>query len=573
MAWFESIVRDAASVLSDLDRFSLPGEAASKQLARYVPESLTLRDLADAAREPLGKAAAAKPATGRDLEMVRAALLSVFVCLKREGGIRGASTDEEDLGAVQELANNVAQVIAPAVSQDGSASRDNDMAAVFNQAPKPRDKLSQHCMSTYTLGISALEALLTWNYSVPLGDEVLLTLLFYADEKHQWVSPDARTRADSLLEQHFNAAGPTKEQFITETVLQRYLRPLFSRSKPASITASGRKTEYTDSAATRAESIPDDTALTKPWKYTDHRAIPALAWAVREADNPLIATHWPLFIPVLLTLVDDSATPVRSQGLLILSDFLSKFPDKTLHDTGLAKVFEDAIFPTLAFLPSLTPEDESVQLLGPAYRALLGLANKQPLVGKDGVRREPKNSLLDKMLREGVFTGYFHAKDHVRIVELLCQQMAEILKEMGVHAVKHLKDLVPILSSIITDPFAPVVPETLLAAIKALQAVLANCWPRIPASPWQDEIINALALCWLHLLEHEHSAAEDKEQPACLQKKGKAAYSLIEQELVASVKALSTVLKTAEGAIDLSVHVAPLVEKEPRLGGLFSPSN
>jgi hypothetical protein len=125
-----------------------------------------------------------------------------------------------------------------------------------------------------------------------------------------------------------------------------------------------------------------------------------------------------------------------------------------------------------------------------------------------------------------------------------------------------------------TDPFAPVAPPTLLAAIKALQAVLANCWPRIPASPWQNEIINALVLSWMHLVEHEYSGTKHNENPAWLQKKDKAAYNLIEQELITSVRALSTVLKTAEdGAIDLSAHVAPLVEKEPRLRELFSPSN
>jgi hypothetical protein len=80
-----------------------------------------------------------------------------------------------------------------------------------------------------------------------------------------------------------------------------------------------------------------------------------------------------------------------------------------------------------------------VELLVPAYDALLILAKKQPAVGKDGIAGAPKNGFLDRMLREGVLGGYFHAKDHVRIVEVLCQQTVAILAEMGVNAVKHLK--------------------------------------------------------------------------------------------------------------------------------------
>lgn len=115
------------------------------------------------------------------------------------------------------------------------------------------------------------------------------------------------------------------------------------------------------------------------------------------------------------------------------------------------------------------------------------------------------------------------------------------------------------LSTIMTDPFAPVAPETLLSAIKALQAVLANCWLRIPGSPWQDEIINALVLCWLHVAEHDHPATDKT-------------FVQIEQELLTSSKALAAVLKTAggEGPADLSSHVAPLLAKEPRLVKLFS---
>jgi hypothetical protein len=120
---------------------------------------------------------------------------------------------------------------------------------------------------------------------VRLDDEVLYALIVYTDELPTWCSPANKARAQRLLEQQFSVPGsPTKEEFLTEKVLQHYLRPLFSKSKPSSITASGRKAEYTDSAATQGESMPDESALTKPWKYTDLRAVPAFAWALREAD-------------------------------------------------------------------------------------------------------------------------------------------------------------------------------------------------------------------------------------------------------------------------------------------------
>lgn len=161
-----------------------------------------------------------------------------------------------------------------------------------------------------------------------------------------------------------------------------------------------------------------------------------------NAPQPdLISKQWPLFIPVLLTLLDDGATRVRCLGLVILDAFLDKFPDNILRDTGLASVFEDAVFPTLNFLPSITPEEESVQLLEHAYAALLALARKldsRPVAGKVA-SSTPRAKLLDKVLREGVFSAYFHAKDHVRIVEVLLGYTAKVLEEMGFHSVKHLK--------------------------------------------------------------------------------------------------------------------------------------
>ncbi|AEO55170.1 hypothetical protein MYCTH_2051209 [Thermothelomyces thermophilus ATCC 42464] len=449
MSWFERIAAEAAHVEKKSEG-TTPQEVANK-LAQHVPQSFTLRELADATREVLGQARASK----QRREKAGTCLVSLLACLRCEDRIaHGAAGDDED--AVKELALGVANVIAPVATQHEELDGTGQQTELSGQELLQRsEEFSEQCRDLAVPGVEILEALVKRTASpVRLDDEVLLTLLAYTDEtRPQRPSTETKATADRLLQQQLLGVpgAPTKEQFITETVLQTFLRPLFSKSKPSTITASGRKAEYVDGAASRAESMPDDTAQTKPWKFTDLRTIPAVGWAVREADTQLIAKHWPLFIPVLLTLVDDIATSVRRRGLLILADFLGKMPDRTLHDTGLAKVFEDAVFPTLAFLPGLTPEQESVELLGPAYLALRRLADKQPAAGKDGIAGAPKNTLLDKMLREGVFMGYFHAKEHVNIVEVLCQQTETILNEMGVHAVKHLKVSSPALSASIFE--------------------------------------------------------------------------------------------------------------------------
>ena len=115
------------------------------------------------------------------------------------------------------------------------------------------------------------------------------------------------------------------------------------------------------------------------------------------------------------------------------------------------------------------------------------------------------------------------------------------------------------LTTILTDPFASLHQPTLLSAIKALQAVLATCWPRIPYSPWQDEIINSLVLCWLNL-DASNSSGDS--------------FPAIKQALVQTADALTAVLATeveeGKAAINLSELVAPLVAKEPSLSQLFS---
>lgn len=74
--------------------------------------------------------------------------------------------------------------------------------------------------------------------------------------------------------------------------------------------------------------------------------------------------------------------------------------------------------------------DESARLLTAAYAALRALSQR---VGTTDQR------LLDEIMRDGIFSAYFHAKEYPRIVTILAEQTKWVVEDMGINAVKHLK--------------------------------------------------------------------------------------------------------------------------------------
>lgn len=116
--------------------------------------------------------------------------------------------------------------------------------------------------------------------------------------------------------------------------------------------------------------------------------------------------------------------------------FIRKCPPWILAERGIGTVLEEAMLPTLQFLPSHTPEAESVQLLEPAYTALVLLARTRFSYDCDMLA---KRSLLDRLLREGIFSAYSYASEYVRIIEVLAEKAKLIIEELGIYAAKHLK--------------------------------------------------------------------------------------------------------------------------------------
>lgn len=136
---------------------------------------------------------------------------------------------------------------------------------------------------------------------------------------------------------------------------------------------------------------------------------------------------------MLVTLAEDDDVAIRQRGIGILQIFLLKCPAEVLRASGIDAVFQESVFPSLLFLPTLTPEPQSATLLRAAYGALLTMA-----VADADPAGKKRRALLDKMLREGVLAGYFHASQHIRVVEVLMHSTAQIVEQLQVYAVKHL---------------------------------------------------------------------------------------------------------------------------------------
>lgn len=150
--------------------------------------------------------------------------------------------------------------------------------------------------------------------------------------------------------------------------------------------------------------------------------------------------------------------------------------------------------------------------------------------------------------------GYAHCNDQPPIVEILIQEIRTLVEEMGIYSVKHLKDILPMLSTVLVDPFSTARISLLMAALKTLTAVILNTWPRISEEVYRMEIIKGLCLCW-------KTVSGDV--------KGKKELERVRKE----TKLVSRLfMKAIEGEVDIRKEIRPLVVADESLGDVFGIS-
>ncbi|KAM3511166.1 hypothetical protein MY11210_005217 [Beauveria gryllotalpidicola] len=425
------------------------------------------------------------------------------------------------------------------------SEEDTLIDALTDTLKAPRTSEGVDALPWAAISEAALAALYSFNAEAEHVDHVLLLyILSYTDAGQPWTTEPAAITAQRLLDRYL--PGQKKQEFIIGSVLQSHLRPLFSKSS-SSVTAEGRPALF--------RAPPPEVgshAQKAAWKEAGPHIVTTLFdWAVQASEPTTIKKHWPLYVPVLVTLAEDDDVAVRQRGVEILDVFLTKCPAEVLRTSGIDAVFRESVMPSLLFLPTLTPEADSVALLRAAYRALrtLALAADDPADGK-------RRALLDRLLREGVLAGYFHASQHIRVVEVLMWAAAQIVEALQIYAVKHLQSLLDLFAPVLTDAFALAYPAAVVAAAQALNTTILNCWPRIVGTPHAEQILSVVSRCWINI----HDSDNDRNSSEL---------EMLVKELKKTMTLVASLWKESDEPMPTE-KLAQVVRKAPNLNPLFA---
>lgn len=125
-------------------------------------------------------------------------------------------------------------------------------------------------------------------------DTFLLRLLAYSNARDPWMTSASFSSAKRLLDKH--TVRLTSPDFLVDRILKETIRPLFSTSRPVTITPAARKA--LNPQITRRPDEPSDIdPSNKPWKFAWPATMSLFRWAIEHADVSI-----PFFTHILISL-------------------------------------------------------------------------------------------------------------------------------------------------------------------------------------------------------------------------------------------------------------------------------
>ncbi|KAF1919646.1 hypothetical protein BDU57DRAFT_441068 [Ampelomyces quisqualis] len=258
-----------------------------------------------------------------------------------------------------------------------------------------------------------------------------------------------------------------------------------------------------------------------PWKDPEAQYVfGLLEWSIGALSRKEKEAKWHLLVPPILRMIDDMDAAWKARGCRMLGILLESLRQPSskgesfktangqassdfLQRTGYHNVFAQALLPLFTYIPSLTPEAEAVPLFKELLPTLTSLALLVPVENSNGGTRV---KFLDKVVREGILSPLTHfstPSTYPELATVIVSRLQVLLGHLGIESVKHLPDIIPLLSAILQEPFIVSHKGLTLCTFKGLQAVMQNAWPRIPGH--RGHIMLGLCLCWSRCVDDSSS--------------------------------------------------------------------
>lgn len=368
------------------------------------------------------------------------------------------------------------------------------------------------------------------NLKLCMGESSTLHSLRGQDDGEQPEARDLRSKALLIVEGLEHGGLLTSVTDALSDLLNIIIKPLFYRSQHERLTSTGRKKLIHADLPATATRFSQNLFFgeNKPlWKSTWTCALLSYIIEHHNAIDDLtqrkktIEENFYLLVPPILQMIDDVDILYKTHGcrhLYQLSQVLVATQSTILKRSGLTDVFVEALKNDFSYLPSLTPEEDSIMLYEQLYPAYLGLVQARfPSV--DAVPGENSNSQRQSYLTLLLRHQLLHALAHLatgsgsgsttspKLSTLLLTQLSNVVREMDTSASLHLSSLVPLLSNVMSDPFSVAAPHMLLAAAKALDTLTEVC--RLSLSAWWTDILKPTITCWLVVRDDQNELSDE----------------------------------------------------------------
>ena len=365
------------------------------------------------------------------------------------------------------------QLQSQGIDSLGSAPADKDEFAAWLGAylqSDPTDEQLQFCLhEVYRAN--------------PASEVTLYFANYFSDFAHT---------ADPALFYLLARLGDTADN-VSEKAVSKWPPPVATMlqdiKKAFSVTSSKHVT------ATGAPRVRPREAL-MPYNYTEEDAtwtkyIPQLLWICKHASTSDILLHWSLLVPPVLILLDDQHVANRISGLQSLKHIAARPIGDKLKSSGLGKVFMDASFTSVHYLPPTVPEQDSHQMIRLTVTNMTCIARLIHLPSLPAIAAD-----LNPLLNQGIIRAFVYCSDQEATAICLFECLAQLIAEMEIYAVNYLHNILDVICDTMDSVLNGSKVALLAAAITCLHTTFTYCWPRIPKH--HVRILASLAKCWTY---------------------------------------------------------------------------